>query len=100
MSPQLREWDYGAYNGHPVEEVERLKLLHIQQPFLEGESLEEAVGRVLAFLDEKLLYEKVMIIPHRSAYYALEHRFKKLPLASILSAPWAWREGWAYAFEK
>ncbi len=100
ICPQLREWDYGVYNGHPVEEIERLKLLHIQRPFPEGESLEETVRRILTFLDQELPYEKVMIIAHRSAYYALEHRFKKLSLTSILNTPWVWRPGWIYFLDK
>ncbi len=99
QTPLLREWDYGIYNGKSVEEVEHLKSLHIQHPFPKGENLKSATARILNFLDEQLEkspYQRIMIIAHRSAFYALEHRYHRQSLESIVNTPWVWREGWIY----
>jgi broad specificity phosphatase PhoE len=95
----LREWDYGIYNGRPVDEVESLKSFYIRKPFPEGESLESVVEKILIFLDGQLKIlsnKKIMIVGHRSTYYALEHRYHRRSLELIVSAPWTWRKGWTY----
>jgi broad specificity phosphatase PhoE len=96
QSPLLREWDYGIYNGKPAEEVEALKADFVREPFPGGESLEEAVERVLGFLDLQQA-NLLMFIGHRSGYYALEHRYKQRTLESLVKAPWTWQPGWVYS---
>ncbi len=101
QSPFLREWNYGTYNGKSVEEVENLKHSHIHDPFPEGESLDSTVVKILDFLDLQLtIYQNILIIAHRSTFYALEHRYNRRSLESLIRAPWTWRPGWVYQGEK
>jgi len=43
---RLRELNYGDANGQPSATVEPMKMSHIKEPFLGGESYEQAVARV------------------------------------------------------
>lgn len=95
QSPQLREWNYGVYNGKGVVEVEALRKRYLQEPFPGGESLEEVAQRVWSFL-KKEWGEEVLVIGHRSTFYALEHFCNRRPLEEIVVAPWKWQKGWLY----
>ncbi len=95
---RLREWDYGNYNGRPAAEIDSLKSSYIETPFPDGESLQEAVARILFLLDEFLQsdIDSMLFIGHRATYYALEHRYNGRSLEDLVQAPWRWQPGWHY----
>lgn len=92
---RLREWNYGKFNGFPVAEIERMKGLHINEPFFGGESLLEAVSRVSGLIKE-LPAGKILIVGHRITYYTLEHLFNNTPFEELLKSKWHWQAGWVY----
>lgn len=99
-SPLLREWNYGKMNGAPIDIIEKMKFNHIDVPFAGGEDLKTAVQRILGFLKEQfehLPFHRVMIIGHRSAYYALEYHYKCRSFESLVSSMWSWQPGWTYS---
>lgn len=96
---RLREWNYGKYNGALAQDVEALKINHIQEAFPDGESLEQVFDRFISFKQEflhSIIKDKILIIGHRAIYYALEFYFRKIPLNALLSMPWTWQPGWHY----
>jgi broad specificity phosphatase PhoE len=97
LDARLREWDYGKFNGASADMVESLKIMHVYDPFPEGESLSDAVGRINDFLDQFNQTNKaLLIIGHRAIFYALEQKYKKCTLQEIVSKPWNWQPGWYY----
>jgi 2,3-bisphosphoglycerate-dependent phosphoglycerate mutase len=94
--PRLRECNYGALNGRPRDEVHAKG---VDERYPDGETWREAVARVDRFLDELEGVrdgERVLVIGHMSAWYALERRAQGLPLEEIYGNRMAWREGWEY----
>lgn len=96
---RLRECDYGNYFGHTEDEVKPLKLKHINIPFPNGESYEQAMVRMKSFLKELLKNyngKKVMIIGHRATQHGLEHFIKRVPIKDVIASSWKWQPGWIY----
>ncbi len=96
---RLRECNYGRWNGMPVAQLEAIRLLHIDDPFPDGESYRQAVDRVASFLTDLARDRdgaRVLIIGHSATRWALEHLLNGIPLEHLISAPFAWREGWSY----
>ncbi len=96
---RLREWNYGNYNGSPVAEVDVLKPTFIHSSFSDGESLQDAVKRILLCVDEylkKYPQKTLLLIGHRATYYALENRYNGISLERICQAPWKWQPGWRF----
>lgn len=94
--PRLRECNYGAMNGRPRDEVHARG---VDERYPDGETWREAVERVKRFLEElprKHDGERVLIIGHMSAWYALESLTKDLPLDDIYGTRMDWQEGWEY----
>ena len=52
IDARLRELNYGDFNGKPSEVVEKMKIKHINKPFPNGESYEQAVARAQEFYNE------------------------------------------------
>ena len=93
---RLRECNYGALNGRPRDEVHAYG---IDERYPGGETWREAVGRVADFLEELTRTrdgERVLVIAHMSAWYALEWRAKDLPLERVFATGMEWQEGWEY----
>jgi 2,3-bisphosphoglycerate-dependent phosphoglycerate mutase len=94
--PRLRECNYGALNGAPRDEVHAHG---VDERYPGGESWREAVGRVTEFLEELVRTrdgERVLLVGHMSAWYALESCTKKLPLEDVYGRRMEWQEGWEY----
>jgi broad specificity phosphatase PhoE len=99
--PRLRECNYGAMNGVLVQELERARRAHIDEPFDGGESYRQVVERVEAFLDD--LAEgtdreagRVLLIGHSATRWALDHLLGGTPLEELVG-PFDWRPGWSYS---
>lgn len=96
---RLRECNYGAMNGRPRAEVHGRS---VDERYPDGETWREAVKRVDGFLDELERTrdgERVLIIGHLSAWYALECRADNRPLEDMFATRMDWQEGWTYRLE-
>jgi 2,3-bisphosphoglycerate-dependent phosphoglycerate mutase len=95
--PRLRECNYGTMNGRPRDEVHTRG---VDERYPDGETWREAVERVKEFLDElprKHEAERVLVIGHMSAWYALESLTKNVPLEDVYGTRMDWQEGWEYS---
>jgi broad specificity phosphatase PhoE len=96
---RLREIDYGNLTRQPVAVVDARRGECLTRPFPGGESYEQVVDRVLAFLEEAAPIVEgglMLLIGHRATSYALEHLLNGRPLADVVGAPWRWQPGWRY----
>lgn len=96
---RLRECDDGNLTRHPADEVEPQKVVHINKPFPNGESYEQAAQRMKEFLDDlKKNYDgkKVMVIGHRATQYGLEYWINGVSLEILTTTPFKWQPGWVY----
>jgi 2,3-bisphosphoglycerate-dependent phosphoglycerate mutase len=94
---RLRECDYGALNGHPLEELEHEA--HIDAPFPQGESWRQAIARVeraIKDLHPRWDGSRVLIVGHVATRLALDHLVLGKPVEDLVSAPFDWQEGWEY----
>jgi 2,3-bisphosphoglycerate-dependent phosphoglycerate mutase len=95
---RLRECDYGALTGHPVDEIAAARPGAVFSPFPGGESYADATRRVAQWLDEVRheRFTRILVIGHRATHYALEHLIQDVPLEIVVSVPLQWRPGWTY----
>lgn len=96
---RLRECDYGVLTRRPVSELDAVRVSHVTEPFPGGESYEQVVSRVAAWLEETestFRGETVLVVGHRATFYALEHLFHDIPLRQVVSAPYQWQAGRTY----
>jgi alpha-ribazole phosphatase/probable phosphoglycerate mutase len=78
---RLRECDYGALNGAPVDELELDK--HLEVPFPGGESYGDVLARVESFLaDLRRGWDgrRVLVVSHRAPLWALQQLLDGRPL--------------------
>ena len=95
---RLRELNYGEFNGKSSAVVEPMKVQHIKDPFLNGESYEQAVTRVQNFYNElKVKYSDriVLVVGHRATQYGLDMLIGKT-LHELLGTPFKWQPYWKY----
>lgn len=96
---RLRECDYGDLTQHSKEEVDSEKPQRISTSFPNGESYEECMQRMHAFLDYlKTNFDgkTVLIIGHRATHYGLDNYILKMPLDQCVTQHWTWQPGWKY----
>jgi broad specificity phosphatase PhoE len=96
---RLRECNYGALNGKPVEQLEGQRREHIHTPFPDGESYVQVVERVRDFLvDLSSAWQggRVVVIGHSATRWALDHLLCGQPLEGLVDVPMVWQEGWNY----
>jgi 2,3-bisphosphoglycerate-dependent phosphoglycerate mutase len=96
---RLRECDYGALTRHPASEIEERRVDHLTTPFPNGESYEQVVQRVSAWLTDAtktFAGRTVLVIGHRATFYSLEHLIRHIPLRVAVTSPWQWQPGWTY----
>jgi broad specificity phosphatase PhoE len=97
---RLRECDYGALNGCPVSELERVRLEHVDTPFPGGgqsyRDVVDATARFLADLRREHQGERVLVIAHSANRWALQHLLDGTALEQLVTAPFAWRPGWEW----
>jgi broad specificity phosphatase PhoE len=94
---RLRECDYGALNGAPVERLAP-RSRFISTPFPGGESYREVVERVRTFVGDLAPYDggRILLIGHSATHWALEHLIAGRPLEDLVDAPFGWQPGWRY----
>ncbi|MFC8846027.1 MULTISPECIES: histidine phosphatase family protein [unclassified Micromonospora] len=96
---RLRECDYGARNGTPAAELHRGRAEHLDSPYPGGESWRQAVLRAGRFLDDVPLRwdgRRILVIGHVATRWALDHLLDGVGLEELITADFAWREGWEY----
>jgi len=96
---RLRECHYGAMTRRPAVEIDERRAASVTAPFPDGESYQQVVDRVSAWLAETMAAfrgKTVLVIGHRATFYALEHLVRKVPLGDVATSPWTWRPGWTY----
>jgi broad specificity phosphatase PhoE len=96
---RLRECNYGRLNGYPRAYLDSHGPRNVDLRFPEGESWREAITRVIQFLDEVMSVrdgERVLVIGHMSAWYALEALANRLSIAEASGRAMEWRQGWEY----
>lgn len=96
---RLRECHYGDLTRRGTSEIDRRRLSHLVDPFPNGESYQDVVDRVSAWLTETvpgIHVGTILVIGHRATFFALEHLLKQVTLYEAVTAPWAWRPGWTY----
>ena len=96
---RLRECNYGQWNGMPVVRLVGERLLHIDDPYPDGESYRQVARRVATFLADLARDwdgARVLLIGHAATRWALDHLLSGIPLEQLVNAPFDWREGWSY----
>jgi broad specificity phosphatase PhoE len=96
---RLRECDYGDLTRRPTREIEQRRLLHLLDPFPNGESYQQVVDRVSGWLGEAMRHidgGTALVIGHRATFYALEHLLNRVTLHEVVTSPWIWQPGWTY----
>jgi broad specificity phosphatase PhoE len=100
---RLRECHFGDLTRRPALEIERRRLSHLVEPFPNGESYQQVVDRVSAWLHDvaqQVEVGTILVIGHRATFYALEHLLNQAPLHRAVTSRWAWQPGWTYRFRR
>ena len=96
---RLRECNYGELNGAPAARVHGERTQRIDTPFPGGQSYRQVVEQVRAFLADLAREwdgKRVLIISHSANKWALDCLLTGGRLEDLVSAPFAWQEGWEY----
>ncbi len=99
VDKRLRELNYGDFNDKLSEIVGHMKKERIKEPFLNGESYEQAMVRVHKFYKElkKNHPDKtVLVIGHRATQYGLDTLVGGKTLEDCLNIPFKWQPYWKY----
>lgn len=92
LDARLRECDYGDWTQFPKEKIDEAFPQRLTEPFPNGESVQDVVKRVGAFLRDALRDydgQTIAIITHRAPRYALDYWSGTQTLHDIVSAEWA-----------
>jgi len=96
---RLREVDYGALTGMPVELLVRERAHHIATPFPGGQSYEkvaDAVGSFLSEARERWSDTRLVVIGHSATKWAFDLLANGVPLEESVRMPFDWQPGWRY----
>lgn len=96
---RLRECNYGVLNGQPAADLHRDRRQYLDVAYPGGESWRQAVqrvGRVLADLPLFWPDARILVIGHVATRWAFDHLINGDALEDLVSADFAWREGWEY----
>lgn len=102
VDARLRECNYGALNGMPVERLRAERRKRINDAFPQGESYKQVVTRTADFLSDLLATrdgQTVILISHSANRWALDHLIHGLPLEELVDADFNWQPGWDYVLE-
>ena len=102
MDWRLRECDYGQLNGAAAPEVHRDRRRYLDLPYPGGESWRQAAERVSRFLSDLPLRwdgQRILVVGHAATRWGLEHFLNGEDLEEVITADFAWQEGWEYRLE-
>lgn len=99
LDTRLRECNYGRLNGMPRDRLDRERVAHLDEPWADGESYRQVVGRTAAFLED-LVREadggRVLVIAHSANQWAMDHLLLGADLGERVAAGMTWQPGWEY----
>jgi 2,3-bisphosphoglycerate-dependent phosphoglycerate mutase len=96
---RLRECDYGHLNGAPAPEVHHDRRTYLDVPYPGGESWRQATDRVARFLSDLPLRwegQRILVVGHTATRWGLDRFLGGRDLEEVITADFAWREGWEY----
>ncbi len=96
---RLRECDYGDLNGCPVAVVSAELPRHVDNPFPGGQSYRDVFNATRDFLHDLAVSwdgQRVVVIAHAANKRALDCLLAGAVIEDLVTAPFAWREGWRY----
>jgi broad specificity phosphatase PhoE len=96
---RLRECNYGRLNGMPRTRLDAERAAHLDEPWPDGESYRDVVGRTAAFLNDLLAREdpgRVLVVAHSANKVALDHLLLGMDLRELVPRPMDWQPGWEY----
>lgn len=99
---RLRECNYGECNGMRVELLDAERAAHIAMPFPGGQSYQQVVDAVRAFLSEmeqRWSGARLVVIGHSATRWALDNVVNGVPLEESVIAPFDWQPGWRYVID-
>lgn len=100
VDARLRECDYGALNGCPRAELDRVRRDHVDMPFPGGgqsyREVVDATAALLADLRREHDGERVLLIAHSANRWALQHLLNGTALEALVVAPFDWQPGWEW----
>ena len=99
MDWRLRECDYGQLNGAAAAQVHRDRRKYLDLPYPGGESCRQAAERVGRFLSDLPLRwdgQRILVVGHAATRWGLEHFLNGRDLEAVITADFAWQEGWEY----
>jgi broad specificity phosphatase PhoE len=97
--PRLREVDYGTYTGMALTRLEPLRASHATVPFPGGESYQQRLAAVRAFLEDFARHQAgrtPLIIGHRATLYSLQVLSGHAALQDVIAGPFAWAPYWEF----
>ena len=86
---RLRECDYGDMTGGPRKAVEALRPSHLREPFPNGESYVQVLGRMRQFVDHVARSDRgktLLVVGHFATYLGLEHIVNGVPVEGALES--------------
>lgn len=96
---RLRECNYGLLNGMPRERLDPERVMHLDEPWPEGESYRQVVARTADFLEDLARDwdgARILVIAHSANQWALDHLLLGADLARKVAAGMTWQPGWEY----
>lgn len=96
---RLRECNYGALNGMPVERLAAERSRHIDEPYPHGQSYRQVAEQMRNFLHDLAANwdgSTVVVIAHSANKWALDCLLQGIALEDLVDAPFEWQRGWHY----
>lgn len=96
---RLRECNYGRQNGIRAEDHAPQRILHVDEPWPDGESYRQVVDRTRSLLDDLARHwngRRLVLIAHSANRWALEHLLQGRDLDELVAAGFTWQPGWDF----
>jgi alpha-ribazole phosphatase/probable phosphoglycerate mutase len=96
---RLRECNYGRLNGMPVARLDQQRVLHLDEPWPDGESYRGVVDRTARLLGDLVARwdgARILLVGHSANKIALDHLLLGKDLSELVSAGMVWQPGWEY----
>jgi alpha-ribazole phosphatase/probable phosphoglycerate mutase len=96
---RLRECNYGALNGMPVERLAAERPRRVNTPYPGGQSYRDVVAATADFLRDLAAHwdgSTVLVVAHSANRWAFDVLLAGASLEELVTAPFAWQEGWRY----
>jgi broad specificity phosphatase PhoE len=99
VDERLRECNYGRRNGMPRARLDAERAAHVDEPWPDGESYRDVVGRTASFLDDLIASQdpgRVLVVAHSANKVALDHLLLGADLGELVERAMDWQPGWEY----